>query len=81
MGAVLDFFAWLFWDSIFAFIFYTTGALILRVVSFGALRKSIFSFGVFNEHRRQARNEFSLAYLVGIMFYAVIIGVLIWLRG
>ena len=80
MGIVFEVLGWLFWDLIFAFIFYTTGALILRVISFGSLRKPIFSFGVFNKEKKQGNKELSTAYITGLIFYVLVISVIIWLN-
>ena len=80
MGIVFEVLGWLFWDLIFAFIFYTTGALILRVISFGSLRKPIFSFGVFNKEKKQGNKELGAVYLIGLFFYVSIIAALIFLN-
>ncbi|OMH36537.1 hypothetical protein BGP75_09630 [Motiliproteus sp. MSK22-1] len=65
---------------IFSFVFYTTGALILRVITFGSLRKPIFGIGVFNAEKRLGNEQFGTAYLTGMIFYMLLIALVAWLN-
>jgi len=79
LSIVFEFLGWLFWDFVVAFVLYTTGVLILRVVSFGTVKRPIFSFGKFNEIKCQDSEEFGIAYVMGFIFYVLVIGLAIWL--
>ncbi|MEI6859052.1 MAG: hypothetical protein V5788_04595 [Shewanella sp.] len=69
-----------FGDILFSFILYTTGALVLRVVSFGWIQKPFFSPDVFSHEKKLARNDFFLAYISGFFFYLVLLALIVWLK-
>lgn len=80
MGSIAELFFWFFWDCLLSFVLYTTGALVLRLVSFGRIKKPLFGPGVFSSEKRLARNDFFSAYISGFFFYLVLLALVIWLK-
>lgn len=78
MSSLGEIILWLLWELIFAFVFYVTGAVILRLVSFGRIKKPIFSLSEFKVLSKDPERSFAVVYLTGGCFYAVLIALLIW---
>lgn len=64
----------------FDFVLYITGAALLRVVSFGWLKYQMHSYDVFKQLKVKSNNGFILPYLVGGIFYILLITAIVWLN-
>lgn len=65
---------------VFEFMLYTTGACVLRIISFGLLKYQIYSYSEFKELKGRFNKNFLLQYIVGLSFYALIIIAIAWLN-
>lgn len=79
MSAFIEFIPSLFAALAFDFILYITGASILRVVSFGSLKYQLNSYGEFKTLKVKSNKNLLMPYIVGILFYALIILSIIYL--
>jgi hypothetical protein len=70
---------WVFWELLLSFILYTTGAVVLAILSFGRIQKPLYWPAVFHHEKRLAKNDFYMVYLSGFFFYLVLFSLLIWL--
>ena len=70
MSFVIDIFAWLFIETIFGFVFYSTGWLILKLITFGQLKMECKDFASFKGSKSKKVN---LICLLGISFYVLLI--------
>ncbi len=75
-----DLLVWLIMEVIFGYLFYITGAVILRIVSFGRSKVEIYSFGSYRNLKRSKARILSRAYFVGLLFYLVLISTLVTLH-
>jgi hypothetical protein len=65
---IIEVVGWVLWEFIFAFIFYNSGSVFLRLLSFGKVKNPIISPSAFRKEKPQLQNA-SLCYLVGMVFY------------
>jgi len=77
MGIVLEFIPSLFVAIAFDFFLYLTGTVVLKVISFGLYKSKVYSYSEFKTSK--SNNSFLMQYLVGILFYALIIVAIAWL--
>ena len=80
MSIFLEFIPNLFVALAFDFILYITGAGILRLASFGLLKYQIHSYGEFKELKGKSNKDFIMPYIVGILFYALLIVSIAWIN-
>ncbi len=78
MSILFEFIPSIFVALAFDFILYLTGAGVLRVVSFGLLKYQLYSYGEFKELKERSNKGFILQYIIGILFYALIIVAISW---
>lgn len=78
-ASLTELFIWLFWELLLSFILYTTGAVVLAVLSFGQIQKPLYWPAMFHQQKRLAKNDFYMVYLSGFFFYLVLFSLLIWL--
>lgn len=57
----------------FEYMLYTTGACILRIISFGLLKYQIYSYREFRELKGRFSKNLLLQYIIGLSFYVLII--------
>ncbi len=62
----------------FDFILYITGAGILRVISFGLFKYQLHSYSEYKALKGKSNNGYLMPYVVGILFYALIIALIAW---
>ena len=74
MGDIL---IWVTIEVIFGYLFYITGALILRLISFGKTSAEFHSFSFYKELKKANSLAGSRAHLVGLLFYVVILSLLV----
>ncbi|NQY89852.1 MAG: hypothetical protein HRT51_19335 [Colwellia sp.] len=80
MSIFLEFIPNLFLALAFDFILYITGAGVLRVISFGLFKYQLHSYSKYKEFKGKANNGYLMPYIVGILFYALIIVSIAWLN-
>jgi hypothetical protein len=80
MSILIEFIPSLFAALAFDFVLYITGAGILQVVSFGLLKYQLHSYGEFKKLKSETSKGYLLPYIVGILFYALIIVSIAWLN-
>ena len=78
MSLVMDIVVWLLIDSIVGFFLYSTGCLILKVVTFGQFNIEFKAFVSFKESKAKKVN---LIMLLGLSFYASIIVLIVYLNS
>jgi hypothetical protein len=78
MSILFEFIPTIFVALAFDFILYLTGAGVLRVVSFGLLKYQIHSYGEFKSLKGKTNKGFIMPYIVGILFYVLLIVSIAW---
>ncbi|MFT5756050.1 MAG: hypothetical protein ACI9LM_000762 [Alteromonadaceae bacterium] len=74
----MDIVIWLVAESFFAFVFYFTGCIILKVTTFGQYH---IEFNSFTSFKQSKKPNFNLAYFVGLLFYVGVIVLLVLLNS
>jgi hypothetical protein len=77
---LLEFIPNIFVALTFDFMLYITGASILRVVTFGLLKYQLHSYSEFKKKRGNSKTSYFIPYIIGMFFYALIIGSIAWLN-
>ena len=80
MSILFEFIPSIFAALAFDFILYITGAGVLRFVSFGLLKYQMHSYGEFKEQKGKSNKSYIVPYIVGILFYTLIIVAIAWLN-
>ncbi|MGL1956501.1 MAG: hypothetical protein OCD00_04195 [Colwellia sp.] len=80
MSIFLEFLPNLFVALAFDFILYITGAGVLRVVSFGLFKYQLHSYSEYKELKGKTNNGYLMPYIVGLLFYTLIIVSIAWLN-
>jgi len=80
MSIFLEFIPNLIVALAFDFILYITGAGILRVISFGSFKYQLHSYSEYKKLKGKSNNGYLIPYIVGILFYAIIIVSIAWLN-
>ncbi|VUD67412.1 hypothetical protein TDB9533_03780 [Thalassocella blandensis] len=75
-----DLLIWLTLEVVFGFLFYITGAAVLRVVTFGKSKVEFYSFSVYRDIKQSKSLNFSRVQLVGMLFYIVLLLLLFTIR-
>ncbi|CAH9054661.1 hypothetical protein PSECIP111951_02036 [Pseudoalteromonas holothuriae] len=70
MSVVVDIFVWLFIETFLGFIVYSTGCLILKVVTFGQYK---IEFKDFTSFKSSKSKKVDLVFLLGMTFYVTLI--------
>ncbi len=78
MSVVIDIFIWLLFESFIAFIFYSTGCLILKLFTLGRFK---IEFKDFTSFKASKSNTLSLIYLLGMSFYVLLIVLLVYINN
>ncbi|GIU45644.1 hypothetical protein [Shewanella algidipiscicola] len=78
-GFVTELVIWFFWELLLSFVLYTSGAVVLAIVSFGRIQKPLYWPAMFHHQKRLAKNDFYMVYLSGFFFYLVLFTLLVWL--
>jgi hypothetical protein len=80
MSLFLEFIPSLFIALAFDFILYITGACVLRVISFGSFKYQLHSYNKFKELKGKSNHGYFIPYIIGILFYALLIVSIAWLN-
>ena len=80
MSIFLEFIPNLFVALAFDFILYVTGAVVLRVISFGLSKHQLYGYSEYKELKGKSNNSYLVPYVIGILFYALIIVAIAWLN-
>lgn len=80
MSILIEFLPTLFAALAFDFMLYFTGAVILRIASFGLLKYKIHSYTEFKVTQKTNNKGFIIPYIIGILFYALLITFIAWLN-
>lgn len=78
MSVVIDIFVWLLIESVMAFVFYSTGCLILKIFTLGRFK---IEFKDFSSFKASKSNKLSLIYLLGLSFYISLIVLMLYLNN
>lgn len=78
MSLVMDLFIWLVVESFVAFVFYATGWLLLKIVTFGQFSAELKDFASFRASQSKKANAICF---VGLGFYILAIVVLALING
>jgi hypothetical protein len=78
MSIFIEFIPSLFVAMAFDFILYITGVSVLRVISFGSSKHKLHSYSEYKELKSSSNNCYLLPYVIGILFYALIIVSIAW---
>lgn len=70
---------WVVWDLVLSFILYFTGAVVIRIFSFGKTCYPLAPTSFFQRRKIQKRDPFNSAFIVGFLFYASLFAAAIWL--
>lgn len=73
---LIEFAGWALWEFLFAVIFYNTGAAIIRLASFGKVKIPIIPPLAFRKEKPHLPSA-SLCYLVGMIFYMILVVIFI----
>jgi len=80
MSIFLEFIPSLFVALAFDFILYITGAGVLRVISFGSSKHKLHSYSEYKELKSKPNNSYLVPYVIGILFYALVIVSIAWIN-
>ena len=72
-----DLIIWLVFEVVFGYLFYITGVVILRIVTFGKTKVEFHSFSGYKELKKSKVRTSLHAYLIGLLFYVVLIALLV----
>lgn len=78
MSIIFELIHSLFVALVFEFTIYVTGAVILRVVSFGVLKIPIPSFVEFKELKKNSTKRYLTPSILGFLFYVLLIAGIAW---
>ncbi|AQQ01228.1 hypothetical protein B0W48_16485 [Pseudoalteromonas aliena] len=76
MSVFVEIFTWLLVDTILGFLFYSTGCVVLKVVTFGQFKNDIKDFASFEVSKAKKVN---LICLLGVCFYVALITLMAYL--
>lgn len=76
MSIAFEIFIWLIVDTGLSFLFYSTGWLLLKVVTFGLYKSE---FKDFASYKASKARRVDLTFLLGFCFYVVLIAVMAYL--
>ncbi|MBH0047370.1 MULTISPECIES: hypothetical protein [unclassified Pseudoalteromonas] len=76
MSIAFDIFIWLIVDTGLSFLFYSTGWLLLKVVTFGQYKSE---FKDFASYKASKARRVDLIFLLGFCFYVALIAVMAYL--
>ncbi|WP_426359011.1 hypothetical protein ACPUVO_01850 [Pseudocolwellia sp. HL-MZ19] len=80
MSILLEFVPSLFVALAFDFLLYKTGATLLGFASFSASKNQTLNYSEFKAAKKKSNKGYLLQYIVGILFYALIIVSIAWLN-
>ena len=78
MSLVTDVFMWLIIDTVIGFALYSTGAVILKVLSFGQYQAEFKDFASF---KKADSKKVTLVIVLGLFFYILLISLLTLFSG
>jgi len=70
---------WLLWDYVLSSVFCLTGALLIRIFSFGKTRHPLTPLSYFRRRKYQEKDPFNTTFIVGVSFYLSFFILAIWL--
>lgn len=79
MSILIEFIGKIFITLAFDFILYITGVFVLRVISFSLLKYKIQSYSEFKTIKKRTKTKFIIPYIVGVLFYTLVILLIAWL--
>ncbi|CAM2757981.1 hypothetical protein [Pseudoalteromonas distincta] len=77
MSIAFEIFIWLIVETGLSFLFYSTGWLLLKVVTFGQYKSEFKDFASYKASKARRMN---LTFLLGFCFYVVLIGLIAYLN-
>jgi hypothetical protein len=80
VSILIEFIPSLFVALAFDFMLYFTGAIILRIASFGLLKYRIHSYAEFKIRKKKTNKGFIIPYIIGVLFYVLLIALIAWLN-
>jgi hypothetical protein len=80
MSIFLEFIPSLFVALAFDFILYITGSSVLRVISFGSSKYQLHNYSEYKELKDKSNNGYLVPYVIGVLFYVLIIVSIAWLN-
>ncbi len=78
MSFVIDIFVWLLIETIFGFILYSTGCLVLKAFTFGRYK---IQFKDFSAYKGSKAKKVNLIMLLGLSFYISLIVLIAYLNN
>jgi hypothetical protein len=72
----MDIISWLFMDTVLGFIFYSTGCLILKIITLGHFNIALKNYSDFISFKRINIKRTYLIMLLGVFFYITIIALI-----
>ncbi|WP_256871050.1 hypothetical protein [Shewanella sp. Scap07] len=69
---------WVVWELVLSVLFYTTGAVLLAIFSFGKIQKPLYLPAIFSREKRIKSKDFNAVCALGIVFYVVLFAALIY---
>ncbi|WP_441003757.1 hypothetical protein [Pseudocolwellia agarivorans] len=80
MSILLEFVPTLFVALAFDFLLYKTGATLLGFASFSASKNQTLNYSEFKAAKKQSNKGYLVQYIVGILFYVLIVVSIAWLN-
>jgi len=80
MSILFEFVPSIFVALAFDFVLYITGASLLRAFSFGICKYHLHNYGDFKRLKVKPNNGYLIPYIVGVIFYALIVVSIAWLN-
>ena len=78
-AAAMELIFWVLWDLVFSFVFYFTGAVLIRIFSFGKTKYPLAPATFYSTRRQRDKQSFDRAFISGFVFYVALLCLAIWL--
>lgn len=78
MSLMIEVLMWLLVESMLSFVFYSTGCLILKVLTLGQYKTEFKNFSVFKANNNKKINSI---WLLGLFFHILLIGLIVYLNS
>ncbi|MCL1058815.1 hypothetical protein L2729_12565 [Shewanella gelidimarina] len=70
---------WLLWDFVLSSVFCLTGALLIRIFTFGNTRYPLTPLSYFRRRKYKEKDPFNTTFIVGFSFYLCLLIIAIWI--
>ncbi|CAM4137772.1 MULTISPECIES: hypothetical protein [Shewanella] len=77
-ASLTELFIWFVWEICLSFVLYTTGAVVIALLTLGRVQKPLYWPALFHREKRLAKNDFYAVYLAGFFFYLLLFTLVVY---